>query len=204
MATRLYLMRHGQTLFNVQERIQGWSDSPLTDLGIEQARQAGQYFKEHGMTFDRLYCSTSERASDTLELVTGATEYTRLKGIKEMNFGRFEGQQEYLHPPHEVRRAVGNYYVVHGGESDSGVQQRVKAAVTQIAQDNDGRSVLAVSHAGALMHFMRAIGIDFEKYGIFPHNCAVFDYTFEAGQFTLKAMIDPLKSQVYRLEESSE
>ena len=97
--TTIYLMRHGQTLFNVQKRIQGWSDSPLTEVGIEQAKQAGNYLRKLGLTFNSLYCSTAERASDTLELVTGRTVYKRLKGLKEMNFGAYEGQQEYLHPP---------------------------------------------------------------------------------------------------------
>lgn len=66
---RLYLMRHGETLFNVEKRIQGWCDSPLTERGREQARAAGRYLRDRGVTFDHLYCSTSERASDTLELV---------------------------------------------------------------------------------------------------------------------------------------
>lgn len=94
--TTIYLMRHDQTLFNIQKRIQGWSDSPLTAVGIEQAKQAGTYLKQLGLTFDSLCCSTAERASDTLELVTGQTVDKRLKGLKEMNFGAYEGQQEYL------------------------------------------------------------------------------------------------------------
>lgn len=70
MTKRLYLMRHGQTLFNEQKKIQGWCDSPLTELGKEQARAARRYFEENGICFDRAYCSTSERCSDTLELIT--------------------------------------------------------------------------------------------------------------------------------------
>ena len=45
--TRLYLMRHGQTLFNTLNRIQGWCDSPLTEKGREQARQVRAYFEKH-------------------------------------------------------------------------------------------------------------------------------------------------------------
>ena len=66
---KLYLMRHGQTLFNVLKRKQGWCDSPLTETGIAQACSAGRWFAEHGVTFDHAYSSTSERAVDTLELV---------------------------------------------------------------------------------------------------------------------------------------
>ena len=87
--SKLYLMRHGQTLFNVLKRKQGWCDSPLTDLGIEQARGAGRWFAEHGVAFDHAYSSTSERAVDTLELVlaeSGQDElaYERVKDLMRM------------------------------------------------------------------------------------------------------------------------
>lgn len=49
-----YLMRHGQTRFNVQQRIQGASDSPLTELGIEQAKAAKHYFDQKGVVFDSI------------------------------------------------------------------------------------------------------------------------------------------------------
>ena len=73
-------MRHGQTLFNLQQKIQGWCDSPLTELGIKQAKAAGECLKN--VDFDHYYCSTSERCSDTLEILTGyKVSYTRLKGL---------------------------------------------------------------------------------------------------------------------------
>ena len=97
MKKTLYLMRHGQTLFNVRRKVQGSCDSPLTELGIKQAKVAGQYFENNNITFDHAYCSTSERASDTLELVTNM-EYKRLKGLKEWDFGVFEGESEDLNP----------------------------------------------------------------------------------------------------------
>ena len=50
--TRFYLMRHGQTLFNTLNRIQGWCDSPLTEKGRDQARQVRAYFEKHHMAFD--------------------------------------------------------------------------------------------------------------------------------------------------------
>ena len=53
-----YLMRHGQTRFNEQGRIQGACDSPLTDLGKEQAQAARSYFEEKGIRFDKVYSST--------------------------------------------------------------------------------------------------------------------------------------------------
>ena len=79
MKKTLYLMRHGQTLFNLQHKIQGWCDAPLTPLGIKQAQMAKEYFTN--ITLDHAYASTSERASDTLEIITDMP-YTRLKGLK--------------------------------------------------------------------------------------------------------------------------
>ena len=48
---KLYLMRHGETLFNTQKRVQGWCDSPLTENGIWQAEKAKQYFAKKGISF---------------------------------------------------------------------------------------------------------------------------------------------------------
>ena len=96
MSKTLYIMRHGETLFNVQGKTQGWCDSPLTERGIEQARLTGKEFARRGLTFDHAYSSTSERCNDTLELATEAAfgapmPYERRKGLKELNFGAFEG-----------------------------------------------------------------------------------------------------------------
>lgn len=68
MVQTLYLMRHGQTLFNQQGKMQGWCDSPLTELGKQQAKAAAEYFND--IPLGSAYSSTSERTSDTLELIT--------------------------------------------------------------------------------------------------------------------------------------
>ena len=58
----LYIMRHGETLFNVQKRTQGWSDSPLTEKGIADAKAASQFMREfcqkNDLVFDHFYAST--------------------------------------------------------------------------------------------------------------------------------------------------
>ena len=66
---RLYLVRHGQTLFNKMQLVQGSCDSPLTARGRAQARVAGRWFFEHGVHFDHAYSSPARRACDTLELI---------------------------------------------------------------------------------------------------------------------------------------
>ena len=58
----IYMIRHGETLFNVQGRTQGWSDSPLTLNGISQAKQSKIFFENFPVKFDGYFSSTSERA----------------------------------------------------------------------------------------------------------------------------------------------
>lgn len=91
-----YLMRHGQTRFNVQHRLQGVCDAPLTEVGIEQAKKAGQYLAKQEPIFDHVFTSTSERASDTLEIVTGRTDYERLKGLRDRILVLLKGSQSIL------------------------------------------------------------------------------------------------------------
>ncbi len=92
LAKTLYLMRHGQTLFNFKGLIQGFGDSPLTELGIAQAQKARSYHETKGINFDLYASSTQERASDTLENVAPNQSYQRFKGLKEWHFGIFEGE----------------------------------------------------------------------------------------------------------------
>ena len=66
---RLYLLRHGQTEFNVKKLVQGRCDSPLTDLGRKQAGMAAAWLKAHGVVPDKVVSSPLGRAMDTAQLV---------------------------------------------------------------------------------------------------------------------------------------
>ena len=93
MKKHLYLIRHGETLFNQRKKIQGWCDSPLTKKGIEQAQAAALLIKD--INFDHYYSSTSERCCDTLEIITNhQVPYVRLKQLKERNFEISNGYGE--------------------------------------------------------------------------------------------------------------
>lgn len=177
-------MRHGQTLFNERKKIQGSCDSPLTELGKKQARIAGMYFKEKGIIFDYAYSSTQERACDTLEIVTDYNmPYTRLKGIKERNFGLFEGESEYLNP----KLPYGDYFVPYGGESDTDVRERMNDTLTEVMSRENHNTVLAVSHAGACRSFLLKWEPETTLGGF--QNCTIFKYEFENGKFTFKEII---------------
>ena len=186
MTKTLYLMRHGQNMFNAQHRIQGWCDSPLTDLGKRQAKAAGEYFRTHGITFDHAYCSTSERCSDTLELITDMP-YTRLKGLKEMFYGQLEGESERLSCK-EPEKSI-TYYQQFGGDSSDVVKDRMMAVLQDIMERDGHESVLAVSHGAACFNFLRGIQDPTEELNKGFGNCTIFIYEYEWGIFSLKEVV---------------
>lgn len=187
----LYLMRHGETLFNARHKIQGACDSPLTEKGIQQAKAAGKYFQDHNITFDAACCSTQERASDTLEIITQKKmPYQRLKGLKERNFGLFESESEELHPP----VPFGDYYVKFGGENDEQVEERMSETLLDVMSQAGHDTVLAVSHGGACRGFMRCWEenqkVDWE--GRLP-NCTILKFAFADNEFALVDVITPVE-----------
>ncbi len=190
MKKKLVLMRHGETLFNQRKRIQGWVDSPLTELGRAQAVYSKQYIDQLPFTIDHAFSSTSERASDTLELVS-SLPYERLKGLKEWNFGLLDGEPEYLNPP---LSEYDEYFSSHGGESRKQLTDRMNETLLKIMNDPDNQNVLAVSHGGAIRNFERLWCPD--DHALIPnrlYNCAVlvFDFDPEAQTFTLTDVFNP-------------
>jgi broad specificity phosphatase PhoE len=188
MKKTLYLMRHGQTLFNVRRKIQGACDSPLTELGIKQAEHTRKYFKSIDLDF--AYCSTAERSSDTLEIILeDKLPYTRSKNLKERNFGTFEGESEDLNP---TDRAVHrSFFVPYGGEHASQTEERMVNYLTEVMEKENHNNVIAVSHAGACMqflsHWVDPWTIIKGKLG----NCTIFKYEYENKVFRLVEMIYP-------------
>lgn len=96
MSLEIYLVRHGQTQFNETGRIQGWCDSPLTQLGQEQAAQLGKRLAMQRIRFDVAYCSTLQRTIDTARIILQQVGQTTLRlqeldELREFNFGSFEG-----------------------------------------------------------------------------------------------------------------
>lgn len=186
MPKTLYLMRHGQTLFNVRRKVQGVCDSPLTNLGIQQAKIAGSYFKDHNISFDYAYSSTSERACDTLELVCDLP-YTRVKGLREWDFGVFEGESEDLNP----KLPYGDFFVAYGGEGETQMRQRVADTLLEIMKKDDHDTVLAVSHGASCRQFMRywAHTSDVDQKGRIG-NCCILKFTYDKDTFTLVDIIN--------------
>lgn len=198
MAKFFYLMRHGQTLFNQQGRIQGACDSPLTDLGIAQAKAAYHYFKNQGISFTHIYSSTQERACDTAEIATGCTDYVRLKGLKEMDFGAFEGHQEYLNPHLYREDGTGyrDYFVAYGGESSSQVHERMGKTIREVMESrSDKDTILFVSHAAAITQFYRFQTIHPPTLEKGLSNCGILKIGYDDGIMEVGSIYNPIDEE---------
>src|SRR5256885_587388 len=143
-ATRIIAIRHGETAWNVDARIQGHLDIPLNDMGLWQAAQAGKALA--GEPVAAIYSSDLLRAYVTAEAVaasTGAT-LTADKGLRERCFGRFEGQTfndiEASHPEDALRwrKRDPEFVPAGGGESLLMLRDRIPAPVNRLASGHPG------------------------------------------------------------------
>ncbi|MDI9590324.1 MAG: histidine phosphatase family protein [Acidobacteriota bacterium] len=200
MSRHLYLMRHAETLFNLQRKTQGWCDSPLTPRGVEQARLTGQELARRGLAFDHAYCSTAERCSDTLELVTEAAfgqamPYERRKGLRELNFGSYEAQDQFLESHDDD---FDTFYVPFGGESHADAVARFEADLLEIIGRPGHESVLVCSHGGIAINFY----MRWREHAQVPFstlsNCATYDYEYRDGIFSC---VGVLAADLSSLEE---
>ena len=203
---RLYLLRHGQTEFNVKKQVQGRCDSPLTDLGRKQAGMAAAWLKAHDVVPDKVVSSPLGRAMDTAQLV--ATELLGpdaavepCEGIIERSYGTFEeGPHDAL--PTDVWDP-GEDLVPFGGEGSRTLQERMVGTLTNLMGAEGIETLLAVSHGSASRQFIKAAAPEgFELPAKLP-NCAIMIFDFEDSQeecdtsqckFTLQQIIDPQQS----------
>lgn len=205
---KLYLLRHGQTEFNVKKLVQGRCDSPLTDLGRKQAGIAAAWLKGHDVVPDKVVSSPLGRAMDTARLV--ATELLgpdaaveSCEGIIERCYGSFEeGPHDAL--PTDVWDP-GEDLVPFGGEGSQALQARMVDTLTNIMGADGVETLLAVSHGSASRQFIKAAAPeDFELPRKLP-NCAIMIFDFDEAKlqaegepmqckFTLQQIVDPQQS----------
>lgn len=165
---RLYFVRHGETLFNVQGRMQGWCDSPLTPAGITDAEKAREILKD--IPLKAAYTSTSERCRDTCEIIVRDRDIPvyALKGLKEVNFGTWEGAVVEDHLEEINRRRTGGIrWDDCGGDSWETFSLRIKKTYREIYDAcSDGDDILIVSHGAHWLWLQKILlGIDSETFG---------------------------------------
>lgn len=89
----IYFARHGQTDWNIIGKVQGTTDIPLNETGIDQAKQLCEYFEKQDIFLTKVYTSRQIRAVQTARIVSDRfkIEYEAVPGLEEMNMGAFEG-----------------------------------------------------------------------------------------------------------------
>src|SRR4051812_18031898 len=159
--TEFLLIRHGETTWNQQGRMQGQHDSPLTPLGLQQARLLGRRLSQ--VPFTALYSSDLGRAHQTARCIADETghEIVADRGLRERSFGIFEGltrlEIEKQHPEENAKFVTRHPdYAMPGGESTAGFRDRAVASLESIAGRHRGGTIVVVSHGLVLDVLYRA------------------------------------------------
>ncbi len=159
--TRIIAIRHGETAWNADTRIQGHTDIPLSDAGRRQAELLGQALAGEPIT--AIYASDLLRAWETAEHVGRATDVTVMPdtGLRERSFGVFEGKTfaeiESLMPEQAQRwRKRDPDFTPAGGESLLVLRDRVVGAATRLAARHPGELIALVGHGGVMDVLYRA------------------------------------------------
>jgi len=166
--TTFLLLRHGETLWNREGRLQGWQDSPLTEDGLAQADALAARLADERLNV--LVASDLGRARDTAVPIAGRLGLPLAldAGLRERCYGVLEGMTwreiECTHPDVYVRlKARDVDYVVPGGESATQFCDRIVATLEHLARQHLAASIAVVTHGGVLsIVYRRANGIALE------------------------------------------
>jgi probable phosphoglycerate mutase len=154
VATRIIAVRHGETAWNVDTRIQGQLDIGLNDKGRWQAQQAGLALADEPV--DAIYASDLSRAYSTAQAIAAERLAVQThKGLRERAFGKFEGQtyaaiEERWPEESRLWRIRDPHFAPEGGESPTQVMERVARTVNEIAARHLGGQIVLVSHGGVM------------------------------------------------------
>jgi probable phosphoglycerate mutase len=196
--TRIILVRHGETHWNREARIQGYNaNSPLTDAGIAQARAVAQRLAAEGV--DALYSSDAGRTVQTVEPIAAATglPVIRDSGVRERNYGIFEGRtfaevEQVFPEAFEKYRTRDPHYAIDGGESAVQFRDRIVAALAEIARRHAGQRSVVVTHGGVVGALYRvALDMPMDAPRVYTtRNASLSSFRFEAERWVLEVWGD--------------
>ena len=184
--TEIILIRHGETEWNSQQRMQGHSNSDLSLVGQAQIQALGQWMKN--VPFDLIYSSDSLRAKQTAEAITqfSGHELQFDQRLREKNLGVFEGltseEARERHPEvFRLFKTAGSKYVIDEGESTQQLQDRALEIVDEIRIKHPEERVLLVTHGGFIRVVMKhSLGLSLETPTRFLiRNTGVFRLVWE-------------------------
>jgi len=181
---RIYLARHGQTDWNLEGRTQGQTDTPLNVTG---RRQAGDLKSQMtGIPLDAVYSSTLSRSRETAEIVHGNTPLIGLPGLRERNFGKFQGRLESdpgTGPEFQKRRTIVEDSL-DGGESLNMFFDRVRTTLDDIRKQRPSGTILIVGHLETNRMILRSLlGLTFDQaMSIMQDNNELYMIEVEPGR----------------------
>lgn len=155
--TRFCLVRHGETDWNVERRLQGHTDIPLNQHGLAQAAQLAKALKAIDLQFDVLYSSDLQRAASTANAVEKLFGVTAIvdQALRERHLGQLQGLTTEDAP--RLKPALWSIHLsrdldhtLDGGESIHQFASRIHTALENIRTQHAGKTILLVSHGGAL------------------------------------------------------
>jgi len=174
----LYFVRHGETVWNKENKICGATDSPLTELGIKQAEETGIKIKEQALSADAIICSPLSRARDTAKIISDITGISMREEprLTEQNFGYYEGTPRDGEEFHQMKKHMALSF---GGESTLKLAQRIYNLLDEITADKDHTYIL-VAHNGIARcvhsYFNEMSNEDYADFRL--KNCEIREYVF--------------------------
>lgn len=195
--TQIILIRHGETEWNRERRMQGHTDTPLTDAGLAQAEALGRRLA--GSRFAALYSSDLSRAWHTAVVIAGRTGHEVIADprLRERAFGIFEGltaeEMEARHPEEFERfQSRDPDYVIPGGESAREFHSRCLACLADIAQRHSDGSVVVITHGlvlDAAYRAARALAFDAPR-GVPLLNGSLNVFSYAGGAWRVESWGD--------------
>ncbi len=173
-----YFIRHGQTVWNVENKICGATDIELTPLGHEQAIETGKKIIEEGIKADEILTSPLVRAKDTAAHISEVTgiPYRIEQRLIEQNFGRYESTPRDGLEFHEAKKHMASRFGT--GESMMQLAQRIYNLLDDIRKDD--KTYILVAHNGIARivesYFREMDNEEFSLFGI--KNCEIRRYDY--------------------------
>ncbi len=189
---KLYIIRHGETEWNKEKKLQGQSEVPLNEYGRELARITGKALLD--TRFDVIYSSPLMRAYETAGIIAGDRKLEIIKDdrLKEISFGVAEGVPKDKQGANfnDFFFAPEKYVPSEGGETYEELVARARDFIEDVIypQRSSDKSVLIVAHGAmnkALMLVLKGLEIKDIWKGEFQHNCCVNEYLLTETGFEI-------------------
>ena len=175
-----FFVRHGQTIWNVENKICGATDIALTEYGHHQAIETGRKILEEGIRADEILYSPLMRAADTarhISEITGIPARVEPR-LTEQNFGKWEGTPRDGADFKEAKAEFACGY--EGGESMLRLAQRIYNLLDDIQKESEDKTYILVAHNGIARvvqsYFHDMTNEEYAAWGV--KNCAVIRYDF--------------------------